>query len=51
MAERTLAQSYVNDVVVNAKLDRPDEVRRLAERVVEDEQFGARAQELLAGLR
>jgi tetratricopeptide (TPR) repeat protein len=48
---RLLAQSWFNGAVSNLHLDRQDDARRLAEKLVDDEQFGARAKEILSRLR
>jgi tetratricopeptide (TPR) repeat protein len=49
-ATRMLVQSWFNTAIADSKLDRKDEARRFAEKVMDDEQFGARAKDLLAQL-
>jgi hypothetical protein len=49
--KRMLATCRFNGAVAAYRLGRTDEARRLAEQVVDDEQFGSRARELLARLR
>jgi tetratricopeptide (TPR) repeat protein len=49
-ATRMLVQAWFNSAIANARLDRTDEARRLAEQVADDDQFGARAKELLSQL-
>ena len=47
---RWIATCWFNSAVASYNLARPAEARQWAERVVDDEQFGARARELLAQL-
>ncbi len=49
-ATRMLVQSWFNTAIADSKLDRKDDARREAEKVVDDEQFGARARDLLSQL-
>ena len=50
-ALRTQVQSWFNGAVANLQLNRLDEARRLAEKIEDDEQFGARAKEILARVK
>jgi tetratricopeptide (TPR) repeat protein len=49
-ATRMLVQSWFNTAIADSKLDRKDDARKFAEKVMDDEQFGARAKDLLAQL-
>jgi tetratricopeptide (TPR) repeat protein len=49
-AARMLATSYFNAAVSNFNLTRRDAARMFAEKIIEDERFGARAKELLQRL-
>jgi tetratricopeptide (TPR) repeat protein len=49
-ATRMLVQSWFNTAIADSKLDRKDEARKFAEKVMDDDQFGARAKDLLAQL-
>ena len=49
-ATRMLVQSWFNTAIADSKLDRKDDARRFAEKVMDDEQFGGRAKDLLAQL-
>jgi hypothetical protein len=44
-------QSWFNGAAANLQLNRKDEARQLAGKIVDDEQFGARAREILARVR
>jgi hypothetical protein len=48
---RRIVQSWFNAAVANLQLNRKDEARQLAEKIEDDEQFGARAKEILARVR
>ncbi len=50
-AVRMRATCWFNAAVANFNLSRPDEARRYAEKVADDEQFGERARDLTARIR
>ncbi len=49
-ATRMLVQSWFNTAIADSKLDRKDDARKFAEKVMDDEQFGARAKDLISQL-
>ena len=50
-ATRMLVQSWFNRAIADVQLQRKDDARQLAQKVADDEQFGARARALLLQLR
>ena len=50
-AVRMRATCWFNAAVANFNLSKPDEARRYAEKVADDEQFGERARDLEARMR
>ena len=50
-ALRLQIQCWFNGAVASVRLGRRDDARRLAAKVVDDEQFGERARQILAGLQ